>query len=241
MAATGALHDGECCPSPASRPPASSTGGTNALSVFDLEAFDREPLRHDPCDFIVVPRFVKRDALEAINRDYPDIAVAGNFEPEKLTYGPSFAGLLAELNGPEFTRKFSEKFGIDLSELPLQMTVRKYSEKSDGNVHNDSKGKIVTALIYFNQEWRHEGGRLRIVRTPNNIDDYAAEAAPEGGTLLAFRRSERSFHGFKPFVGERRSLQMYWVKPKRVEVLSKGEKRVGIKKMVKRFLKLRPR
>lgn len=211
------------------------------MSVFDLEAFDRAPVRRDPCDFIVVRHFVKPDVLEAINHDYPEIEAPGNFEPEKLTYGRSFAEMVEELNSPEFTQMFAEKFGIDLGGFPLQMTVRKYSEASDGNVHNDSKGKIVTALIYFNEEWDHEGGRLRIVRTPSNIDDYAAEVPPEGGTLLAFRRSERSFHGFKAFVGERRSLQMYWVKPKRVAAWSEGEKRVGIKRAIKRFIKVRSR
>ena len=40
--------------------------------------------------------------------------------------------------------KVAAKFAIDLEEHPLQITVRKYSEASDGNVHNDSKMKVVT-------------------------------------------------------------------------------------------------
>lgn len=211
------------------------------MSVFDLEAFDRAPVSHDPCDFIVVPHFIKPELLGAINKDYPEIDEPGNFPPGELTYGPSFTDVVAELNAPAFTERFAEKFGIDLSEFPLQMTVRKYSEASDGNVHNDSKGKIITALIYFNEQWEPKEGRLRLVRSPNDIDDYAAEVAPEGGTLLAFRRSEQSFHGFKAFVGERRSLQMYWVKPKRAVSWSKGEKRVGIKRAIKRLTKVRQR
>ena len=34
---------------------------------------------------------------------------------------------------------------------------------------------------------------------------------PIAGTMLAFRRSERSFHGHRPFVGERRVVQLNWV------------------------------
>jgi hypothetical protein len=34
---------------------------------------------------------------------------------------------------------------------------------------------------------------------------------------------------------------MYWVKPKRVEAWSEGEKRVGLKRAIKRFLKVRAR
>jgi Rps23 Pro-64 3,4-dihydroxylase Tpa1-like proline 4-hydroxylase len=209
------------------------------MSAFDYDAFDRATLRHDPCDFIVVPRFVRAERLDDINRDYPDIREPGNFPPEELAYGPHFAELLEELHGPLFKQRFSEKFGVDLTGYPRQLTIRKYSEASDGNVHNDSKLKVITALIYFNAEWRHAGGRLRMVRDPRNIDDYAAEVAPEGGTLLAFRRSETSYHGFLPCEAERRSLQMYFVRPKR---LKPGEtKHVGLKTCVKRLLKVRKR
>jgi hypothetical protein len=37
------------------------------------------------------------------------------------------------------------------------------------------------------------------------------EVTPLAGTMLAFRRSDRSFHGHQPHVGERRVLQLNWV------------------------------
>jgi hypothetical protein len=37
------------------------------------------------------------------------------------------------------------------------------------------------------------------------------EVAPLAGTMLAFRRSARSFHGHRPHVGERRIVQLNWV------------------------------
>ena len=67
------------------------------MSILDLQSFARTPLQRDPCDFIVVPEFVRRDVLDEINRDYPGIDEPGNFPPEELQYGPSFAALLAEL------------------------------------------------------------------------------------------------------------------------------------------------
>ena len=208
------------------------------MAILDFEAFDRAPLQKDPCDFVIVPQFVKPEALTEVNRDYPQIELAGNFPPEELQYGRSFSMLLEELQSPLTRQKFAEKFGIDLEKHPLQITVRKYSEELDGNVHNDSKMKVVTVLIYFNERWTHAGGRLRLVRSPNNIDDYAAEVAPESGTLLAFRRNEHSFHGFLPCVGERRSLQMYWVSPKRI---ARGDKKPTLKRRLKRWMKIRPR
>ncbi|MCU0837497.1 MAG: 2OG-Fe(II) oxygenase [Rhodospirillales bacterium] len=208
------------------------------MQMIDFEAFERTPLARDPCDFLVVPHFIKSDALAAINRDYPEITEPGNFEPEVFPHGPAFKQLLSELRSQETRQRFAGKFGLDISELPLQLTVRKYSEATDGNVHNDSKTKIITVLIYFNETWPHAGGRLRLMRSPKSLDDYQAEVEPSGGTMLAFRRSETSFHGFYPVEAERRSLQMYWVKPKREQ---RHLKVPGFKTLFKRWRKERAR
>lgn len=208
------------------------------MSMFDFDAFERAPLHRDPCDFIVVPGFIKPDALEAINRDYPAITEAGNFPPEGLVYGEAFKKMLDELNGPEVKQHFATKFDMDLSEYPMQLTVRKYSSASDGNIHNDSKSKRLTVLIYLNKEWHAPGGQLRLLRNPEDMNDYAVEVPPVDGTLLSFRRNEKSFHGFPAYVGERRSIQFYWVKPKRAE---RTEPKTGLGIWLKRLRKIRPR
>jgi len=46
---------------------------------------------------------------------------------------------------------------------------------------------------------------------PADLEDCAKEVTPLAGTMVAFRRSERSFHGHRPHIGERRSLQLNWV------------------------------
>ncbi len=191
-------------------------GRIRIYEMLDYTAFDTAPLRRDPFDFIVVPGFIRPDALEALNQDFPEISGPGNHPIESLNFEPAFARFIEELKGPEMNRHFSEKFGIDLTDHPVMATMREYCQDSDGAIHTDSKTKVITILFYFNQEWPHEGGRLRILRSASNLEDYEAEVVPQGGTMLAFRRSECSYHGHKPFSGHRRILQMHWVDPKRI-------------------------
>jgi hypothetical protein len=205
------------------------------MQLLDLEAFARTPLQRDPCDYVIVPRFVRPEALAAVNRDYPAISEPGNFAPENLSYGPACEMLLKEIHSPEMRAAFAAKFGIDLDPLRLEMTFRRYSDATDGALHNDSRVKVVTALIYFNESWPHAGGRLRLVRGQRDVNDYAAEVEPAAGNLFAFRRSETSYHGFLPHAGERRSLQLYWVRPKDQK---RGENRYsGWQRRFKRLLK----
>ena len=81
----------------------------------------------------------------------------------------------------------------------------------DGQIHTDSKDKVLTGLLYLNPEWNEPGGRLRLLRDGRNLDNYAFEVAPMAGTMLIFRRSDKSWHGHLPSEGQRLSLQFNWV------------------------------
>ena len=74
-----------------------------------------------------------------------------------------------------------------------------------------SRTKLVTALIYMNDAWESPKGRLRLVRSPDNLDDVIAEVPPDEGTLLLFRNDPNAWHGFEPFAGPRRVIQLNWV------------------------------
>lgn len=186
------------------------------MEILDLSALDRTPLEHDPFDYVVVKDAVRSELLEALNRDYPEIDRPANYSPEDLQFGPAFQQLLDELDSPELETHVARKFGVSLEGATKTITVRKFSEPSDGNIHTDHWSKIITLLVYFNPEWTQEGGKLRFLRSPTDIEDFGAEVTPLGGTVLAFRRSDRSFHGYKAFDGERRMVQMSWVRSGRV-------------------------
>lgn len=197
------------------------------MSIFNLDAIDQADLQRDPFDFLVVSNAIDRDKLGVLNRDYPQIDKPANYDPEDLEYGPAFAELLQEIDSPVFEQHVADKFGVNLDGAIKTITVRKYSEPSDGNIHTDHWSKILTLLVYFNPEWNQEGGKLRMCRSDKDIEDYAAEVAPIGGTVLAFRRSDKSFHGYKSFDGERRMVQMSWVKPSRMAWYAQQLARLG--------------
>jgi SM-20-related protein len=66
-------------------------------------------------------------------------------------------------------------------------------------------------LIYMNASWEQAGGRLRLLRSADNLNDIIVEVPPVAGTLLAFKRSDNSWHGHEPFAGERRVIQFNWL------------------------------
>jgi len=169
------------------------------------------PLNRDPFDFVVVEEFLRRDAVASLVADFPQIRGHGSYPVESLEYGSAFAQLVAALTGAELRRAIEEKFGIDLADRPTLLTVRGRSDGKDGRIHTDTATKIITLLLYMNPVWESAEGRLRLLRGPRDLEDYAVEVAPLAGTMLAFRRSERSFHGHRAHVGERRSLQLNWV------------------------------
>ena len=185
------------------------------MPFLNLAAIEAAPLNPDPFDYLVVPDCLNAVGLEAANRDYPDISTAGNKDSEDLRYGPEFETLLNELNSPELAQAIAAKFGVDLDDTCTTITVRKYCEASDGNIHTDHWSKVITVLVYFNTDWENNAGQLRMLRSGTDIEDYAAEVPPKGGTLLAFRRTDHSWHGHKQFIGERRMLQLNFVKASR--------------------------
>lgn len=181
------------------------------MPMLDLAAFAATPLARQPYDHLIVPGFIRPEHLDAVNADFPRIAEPGSFPTSELDYGSRFAALLAELEGPEFRAATAAKFALDLDGRPTMVTVRGRARAGDGKIHTDTASKLITVLIYMNPAWEAAGGRLRVLRGPERLDDWAAEVPPVAGTLLAFRRSEQSWHGHEPHEGERRAIQLNWV------------------------------
>jgi len=186
------------------------------MSLLDIDALRATPLKRDPYDYFVVEHFVKPDVFAKVVADFPEIESTGSIPPSELDIKGKFKELLAEMNGPEFRKAIEEKFGLDLSSRPTMFTVRGNCARNNGKIHTDTESKIITVLLYMNQEWDKDGGRLRILRSGTDLNDMVEEVSPNGGTLLVFRRSDNSWHGHEPFEGPRRAIQMNWVRDEAV-------------------------
>src|ERR1700761_4206188 len=186
------------------------------MSLLDLDALAAAPLMTDPFDYLLVKDFVRAGAADAIGADYPAIDKPGSFALDDVTVKGAFAALIEALDGPAFRALIERKFGLALGDLPTTFTVRGMCGPADGNIHTDSKTKIITVLLYLNPDWAPDGGRLRLLRNGEDLEAVAVETPPDFGSLLVFRRSDRSWHGHKPFTGQRRVVQMNWVTSERV-------------------------
>ncbi len=178
---------------------------------IDLEAFEAAPVTQEPFAFAMVPHFVKQDAMDAINADYPLVTHPGSFPLPILKYGPAFAQLMAAIQGPQFARAVERKLGVSLAGRPTMVTARGVSAARDGQIHTDSRTKLITVLIYMNNAWEAKTGRLRLLRGPGNLDDVIAEVPPDEGTMLIFKNEPNAWHGFHAFEGPRRVIQLNWV------------------------------
>jgi SM-20-related protein len=192
-----------------------------SLRYLDMAAFRATPRASEPFEYLVVPGFVRADACARINADYPTISERGSFPVAQLAFGSAFREFLDELESDEFRAAFEEKFNIDLTGRPTTITVRGQCSPKDGQIHTDSLSKIITVLIYMNPAWEESGGRLRLLRSGDDLDDVITEVPPTEGTLLAFRRADNSWHGHKPFSGPRRAIQFNWV-------TSEGNRRIAM-------------
>ncbi len=207
------------------------------MEFCDFDLLERTPLQRDPFDYVVVPDFIRAERFAEILADYPDVPGPGSHPPATLDIRGQFARLMEELRGPKFRAAIERKFHIDLTGRPTMYTVRGFVSKRDGAIHTDSATKIITVLLYMNERWQEDAGRLRLLRGPDDLDDYVAEVPPYGGTLLVFKRSENSWHGHRPFVGRRRAIQLNWVTSQ--EVVDSEQRRHHVSsrfKRIKQFL-----
>ena len=181
------------------------------MAHLNIDRLRNAAIATEPFEYVVIPGFLSPETVSRINATYPKIETGGSYPIESLEANMAIKAVIDELDAPEFETAVAEKFNVELNGRPKMYSLRGYTRAKDGQIHTDSKDKIITVLLYLNENWQQPGGRLRILKNGHNVDDFVAEVPPDNGTLLVFKRSATSWHGHHPFEGPRRSLQMNWM------------------------------
>ena len=181
---------------------------------LDYQKLDATPVATDPFRHVVIREFVPPAVLPDVVDGLPKLEKGGSFPTGGLRLGSSARALMDELEGPRFRAAIAKKFDLELDGAPVMATLRGQSREKDGRIHTDSTAKRVTILLYLNPEsesWAKQEGCLRLLRRPDDLDDYAVEVPPVNGTLLVFPNGATTWHGHKQFVGRRHVVQLNYM------------------------------
>lgn len=182
--------------------------------TLDFEKLAATPVAVAPFPHVVVPDFVPPAMLDAVLADLPPLRKRGSFPPDAVRLGPAARALMAAMEGPALRAAIAGLFGLELAGAPTMVTLRGWTSDRDGRIHCDSLAKRVTVLLYLNRQaesWVRQEGCLRLLRGPDDLEDFAVEVPPVNGTLLVFPNGPASWHGHRPFVGPRYSVQLNYM------------------------------
>lgn len=125
--------------------------------------------------------------------------------------------LAEDFLSPEYRSALSALTGCDLSAAPLEVNVFHYGPGASLGAHSDLPDKVVTHVLYFNEEWDpRNGGCLTILRAKDERA-VAAEIPPVAGSSAVLVRSDDSWHAVSRVVNgcrtSRRSLTATFYRP----------------------------
>jgi hypothetical protein len=190
------------------------------MAGLDWNALETAVLQREPFDYIHVPNALQPAAAKRIPAEFPQIASPGSFSLADAPPGPVLAGIIDELQSQRFRTLMEDLFGVDLSRRATTVTIRGRCGTRDGFVHTDSKSKVLSLLLYLNDDWTGGEGQLRLLRSERGLEDAGAEIPATMGSLVVFRRADNSWHGHTPFIGERRVLQFNYVRANSTSLVS---------------------
>ena len=181
------------------------------MSVLNWENIEAAELSNDPYPHFIVDQAIDLDAINKISQAFPDIGFAGLVPLNHVPNEGGFAELITDLQSQKLKQIIGNKLGVDLESMPPLITVRSHARQRDGKIHVDTFDKKVTILLYLNEDWQHEAGRLRVLRDGNSLDNYKEEITPLIGKMFVFKVTDNCWHGHKPLQAKRRALMLNYM------------------------------
>ena len=180
--------------------------------MLNFELIKKAEINSDFYPFFTIQDvFLNEEDHKKIATDFPNINKGGSFPSDSVSYGESIQSLIDCLEGIEMRTILENKFQVDLKDKEVVSTFRGYSRIKDGKIHSDSKTKVITVLLYLNENWDESNGLLRMLKEKNYIDNYITEIPASMGSMVAFKVTNNCWHGFIPFEGKRCSIQLNYL------------------------------
>ena len=177
-------------------------------TAFNFTALQDLKLQDCPFRYVVHdPTILDPKILELLCENFPVTSKVGHNEVSEVTLSNEWKAFIEEIHSAAYREALEKVTGMNLSPYEVGIGIRHLSKFSHGAPHADVPRKKVTHLIYFNHEWPHETGRLRLLRS-KNLNDVHDIITPLKGNGLIFVVSKNSFHGFEPFEGVRNAIQI---------------------------------
>jgi Rps23 Pro-64 3,4-dihydroxylase Tpa1-like proline 4-hydroxylase len=178
--------------------------------LLNKELLVNAQIKNEYFPFIHVDNiFFNMSASKNLIKDFPNISQGGSFNISS-DY-KSISQLVEDFKSIEIKEILENKFNINLKESIVVPTIRGFSREKDGEIHSDSSSKILTILIYLNEKWDHENGSLRLLKNNDSLENYIKEIPAIFGNMVIFEVTKNCWHGYKTFVGKRRSIQINYV------------------------------
>lgn len=194
---------------------------------LDWRAIETTALVHEPFDHIWASQVLEPDCVAAIPREFPAIKSAGSFSLADAPPGPVLSGLIEDLMSWRFRAQMMRIFEVDLENRPAVVTLRGQCAACDGRVHTDSRSKVLSLLIYLNEGWTGREGQLRLMGSEDGFATAPVEIPATMGSMVAFRRTDNSWHGHSTVVGQRRALQLNYLQTARASLAGQVRHRVS--------------
>jgi SM-20-related protein len=200
--------------------------------VINIDVIRNADIHTSPYRYVVGDHFLNEGKIGKLREEFPPIDKPGYLTVDEVMIKGTFKQLIDELESDEMADALSAKLDLNLTPLPRLTTIRRLSQLKDGRIHTDSESKLATFLVYMNDSWNASAdGRLRVLKGPEDFENMTAEISPVMGSCFGFRRADNSWHGHKPFAGERRVVQITWLKD--ATELERKKKRNGMAQFFK--------
>jgi 2OG-Fe(II) oxygenase superfamily len=176
--------------------------------ILDIEGLESAVARTDPFPYFYLERSANPGYVQRLIADFPQLNKGGSFNIDEVPRSNLTHRFVDQFDSERVRAILGDKLNVDLKGKPMMTTLRGYSRAKDGSIHTDSKAKLVTVLVYMNQDWEPATGRLRILRGSTDMDDYTEEFLPGASSMVAFKVTDNCWHGYRSFEGKRQSIQI---------------------------------